>query len=447
MSDSEINHARSDRFSSTGFILAAVGSSVGLGNMWKFPYITGLYGGAAFVLLFIFCILLIGLPILLAELTIGRSGRGSASLSMARLGGSKAWGGVGLLPVTASFLIMAFYSVVAGWTLHYAMLSFSGVLTNGANYEELFAAFVGSWVPICWEFIVTLVTAMIIVRGVSAGIERFNKLLIPALVLLLIVLAIRSMTLEGAGEGLSFFFRPDFSKLTTESALVALGQAFFSLSLGMGTMMTYGAYVDKRQSLGTATLAIGLGNLLYALLAGLIIFPAIFVFGIAPTEGAGLVFVALPAAFAAMPFGSLIGGTFFLLLALAAITSAVSALEVPSAFVMDAFGWSRSTSVLFIAILSFLVGVPCSLSLNQEAEWLIIGGQSLFNGVDFVVTNVLLPLSGLIVTIFAGYIWKGARAEAGLHPGWLRLWLFMLRIVSPVLVLLVLLYYTGVLKL
>ncbi|NIK79454.1 NSS family neurotransmitter:Na+ symporter [Paenibacillus castaneae] len=436
-----------ERFSSSGFILAAIGSAVGLGNMWKFPYITGQYGGAAFFLLFVICLLIVGLPVLLAELAVGRGGRGNASTSLIRLSGHKLWGGFGFITILGAFVILSFYAIVAGWTMHYAMLSFTGKLFASEDYAMLFSHFNDSWLPVFWQFLVIFLTGFIIMRGVSAGIEKFNKVLIPGLVILLVVLAIRALSLEGAGEGVSFFLKPDFSKLSAESALVALGHAFFSLSLGMGTMMTYGAYVDKRQSLGLATLAVGGGDLIYAFLAGLIIFPTTFVFGLEASQGPGLVFVALPAAFSAMPFGSLFGGLFFVLLAFAALTSTVSLLEVPVAFVREAFKWSRGVSVFVVASLCFLIGLPSAMSLGNKVSWLTFGGKSFFDWMDFVCSNIVLPMGGLVVTLFVGYAWKGAAKEAGLRGWWLQTWLFMLRYVAPLLVLLVFLYSAGIIKL
>ncbi|MFD0590476.1 sodium-dependent transporter [Paenibacillus sp. GCM10027627] len=439
-------HRRNDRFSSFGFIMSAIGSAVGLGNMWKFPYVTGTYGGAAFFLLFMVCLLLVGLPVLLAELAVGRGGRGNAASSLTKISGNKGWGALGFLSVAGSFFIMSFYGVVAGWTLHYALLSFTGKLFRTSDYTGLFSNFMNSLTPIGWQLVVMLVTALVLIRGVSEGIERFNKFIIPALVVLLLLLAFHALSLEGAMEGVSFFLKPDFSKLTAESALVALGQAFFSMSLGMGTMVTYGAYVQKSQSLGAATLSVGVGNALYALLAGLIIFPTIFVFGIAPTEGPGLIFVALPAAFSAMPWGAFFGGLFFVLLAFAAITSAVSILEVPVAYASERFGWNRPTTVVTVSLLCFIAGVPSALSLGIGSSVLELGGKSLFDWIDFVCSNIVLPVSGLVITLFAGYAWKGAAAEAGLTAFWIKIWLFMLRFVAPLLVLLVLLYYAGVIR-
>ncbi|EOS54970.1 NSS family neurotransmitter:Na+ symporter [Paenibacillus barengoltzii G22] len=442
----QLGEGRSDRFSSAGFILAAIGSSVGLGNMWKFPYITGQNGGAAFFLIFIICLILIGLPLLLAELAIGRSGRGSASTSFVKAGGPKVFGRLGLLQVIAPFLILSFYVIVAGWTLHYAVQSFSGGLYVDSDYSGKFGSFIQGFMPLVWQVASVLITAIVVGKGISGGIEKFNKVLIPGLVVLLIILMIRALTLPGAGEGVSFFLQPDFSKLSPEAALVALGHAFFSLSLGMGILLTYGAYVDKRQSLGAATLAIGAGDLIYAFIAGLIIFPTTASFGLESNAGPSLVFIALPAAFSAMPFGAFFGGLFFVLLAIAALTSAVSLLEVPVTFVMDRWGWGRGKSVTIISVLVLLIGLPSVLSFGIVPALSDMGGKNFFDWLDFITSNILLPIGGLITTLFVGYFWKKAAEAAGLKSGWFRLWLFMVRYIAPVLVVLVLLHTTGVIK-
>ncbi|MFC4767609.1 sodium-dependent transporter [Effusibacillus consociatus] len=434
-----------ERFTSSGFILAAIGSAVGLGNMWKFPYITGKYGGAAFFLLFIGCLLFVGLPILLAEMAIGRGGRGNAVTSFQSLSKSKYWGAFGFLSVVGAFAILSFYAVVAGWTIHYAIESLTGGLYASSDFKSTFLTFAGGYLPVLWQAVTMVITGWVVAKGISGGIEKFNKVLIPGLAIILIILMVRALTLDNAAAGVEFFLKPDFSKLTAESALIALGHAFFSLSLGMGTMLTYGAYVERQQSLGKASLAIGGGDLLYALVAGLIIFPTAFSFGIEPSQGAGLVFMALPAAFAAMPLGQFFGFLFFILLAIAALTSAVSLLEVPVAYAMTKWNWNRKKAAFYTSVICFLIGVPSALSMGPLADF-APGGKTYFDWFDFVASNILLPIGGLLVTLFTGYAWKRAGEEAGLSGFWYNAWMFLLRYVAPLLVIAIFFYTVGIIK-
>ncbi|UHA75484.1 sodium-dependent transporter [Paenibacillus sp. 481] len=436
-----------ERFTSTGFILTAIGSSIGLGNMWKFPYITGQYGGAAFFLLFIVCLLIVGLPVLLAEMAIGRSGRGNGVTSFLALSSNnKKWGSLGFISVLAAFLVLSFYSVVAGWTMHYAVLSFSDLLYTDHLFTERFTNFTAGYMPLMWQTVAMVGTGIVVGRGISGGIEKFNKILVPGLVIILIILMGRALTLPNAMAGVEFFLKPDFSKLTAESALVALGHAFFSLSLGMGIMITYGSYMKKQQSLKSAVFAVGVGDLLYALIAGLIIFPTSFAYNIEPTQGAGLAFMALPAAFAAMPFGHLFGGLFFLLLAIAALTSAVSILEVPVAYAMGKWKWTRVKATVITTFACFLVGALSALSGTSLLADFTLFGKSFMDLVDFLTSNILLPFGGLIVTIFAGYAWKQVRQDTGIDGAWFKWWMFLLRYIAPVLILAILLYSAGILN-
>lgn len=436
-----------ERFTSSGFILAAIGSSVGLGNMWKFPYITGQHGGAAFFLLFMGCLIIVGLPVLLAEMAIGRSGRRNAAGSLSYLTGKKYWGVLGFLFILTAFLIISYYAVVAGWTLHYTVGSFTGMLfSETADYKTKFLSFASGYLPVFWQAITIAITGWVIARGVSAGIEKFNKILIPSFFAILMILMWRSLTLPGAEQGVEFFLRPDFSKLDAESALIALGHAFFSLSLGMGCMMTYGSYVNRKQSLGTATWAIGFGDLLYAFMAGLIIFPTVFSFGLEPGEGVGLAFMALPAAFSKMPLGFLFGGLFFLLLSIAALTSAVSILEVPVAYAMERWHWSRKKTAVVVSAVCFLAGIPSALSVGGALSSWQFGGKTIFDWVDFSTAYILMPFCGLMVTLFTGYVWKQAGEEAGLTGIWYRIWMFLLRFVAPAMIILVFLYFIGVIS-
>jgi len=432
---------KAERFSSSGFILAAIGSSVGLGNMWKFPYITGEHGGAAFFLLFIVCLIVVGLPVLLAEMTIGRGGRGNAATSLFNLTGNKYWKWFGALSVLTAFLIMSYYAVVAGWTFQYTLDSLTGGLSHkGMDYEAHFNDFAGGLMPVFWQAVVMLICGYVVARGISGGIEKFNKILIPGFLIILLVLMARSLTLPGAAEGVEFFLKPDFAKLDSESVLVALGHAFFSLSLGMGCMLTYGSYVKKEQSLGKATIAIGIGDLGYAFIAGLIIFPTVFSYGLQPDKGVGLAFMALPAAFSQMPFGAFFGGLFFILLAIAALTSAVSILEVPVAFAMTQWKWSRRKAASIVASVCFVLGIPAALSVTGSLSGFLIFGKTVFDWFDFSTAYLLMPIGGLVVTLFTGYAWKRAGEEAGLAGFWYRAWMVALRYVAPLLILVVLLY-------
>jgi NSS family neurotransmitter:Na+ symporter len=434
-----------DQFSNSGFILAAIGSSVGLGNMWMFPYVTGENGGGAFFLLFLVCLLVVGMPVLLAELAIGRGGRGDAASSFRNLTKKKMWHSSGLFLILGAFMIMTFYSVVAGWTLQYTLQSFVGNLYSNPNYADTFNHFTAGWMPIVWQVIIFIITGWIVAKGISGGIEKFNKIVLPALLIILIALMVRSLFLQGAGEGVSFFLKPDFSKITMESVLQALGQAFFSLSLGVGGMMTYGAYVEKNQSLSTATVAISAGSVVYALIAGLIIFPTTFSFGIPSSSGPGLVFIALPAAFASMPFGHLFGGLFFVLLAIAALTSAISLLEVPVAYGMNKWHWSRKKAAIIVSLSCYVFALPCALSAGGVLSDYTAGGKTFFDWMNYLTSNVMLPLGGLMITIFAGYVWGKAGEEAGLTAAWFRAWIFTLRYIAPVLIVAILLFSTGIL--
>lgn len=434
---------KSEQFSSAGFILAAIGSSVGLGNMWKFPYVTGQNGGGAFFLLFIACLLIVGLPVLLGELAVGRGGRGDAVSAFTTLSRKRGWGVLGFIAVLAAFLIMTYYSTIAGWTLHYAVESVSGILFQSGDYAEHFKLFTGGMMPIVWQIVVFALTGFIIARGISGGIEKFNKIVIPGLLIILLVMMVRTLSLDGAAEGISYFLKPDFSQLTFHSALMALGLAFFSLSLGMGAMLTYGAYVDKHQSLPLATVAVGAGDLIYALIAGLIIFPTIFTFGIEPDSGPGLVFVALPAAFASMPYGALFGGLFFLLLAIAAVTSCLALAEVPVAYIIRRYNLGRGKATFYVIAAMYIIGLPCTLAAGGVLEGATLGGRNFFQWIDFLTSNVMLPLGGLFVTLLVGYAWKQSGEETGLSPLWRSIWLFTMRIIAPVLIILIFLSSIG----
>lgn len=419
-----------------GFVMAAAGSAVGLGNIWKFPYVTGENGGGAFLVIYLACIFIIGLPLVMAELTIGRSTQRNPVGAFKTLAGG-AWPLVGVLGIFTGFVILSFYIVVAGWTLAYIVFMLSGEVasTDPAALGAAFGDFIGggAWPVICAGLFM-LLTAAVVVGGIGSGIERVSKLLMPLLFLLLLVLVARAATLPGAGPGLAFYLQPDFSKLTASSLSAAIGQAFFSLSLGMGALITYGSYVPKSHNLPADAVAVVSLDTLIAILAGFMILPAVFAFGFDPAEGPGLAFVTLPAVFASMPAGVWFGLLFFLLLAVAALTSAVSLLEVLVTYLVDEWKLSRRRATWAAALVCFAVGVPSALS-QGAVDALVINEISFL---DWMVklTDFLLPLGGLFIALFVGWILGPRALQAVTNQGQFQLpaaslWLWALRLLAP----------------
>ena len=438
------------------FILAATGSAVGLGNIWKFPYITGENGGGAFVLVYLLCIALIGLPIMMAEVVIGRRGGHNPITSMgnlaAKAGVSSAWKGLGWLGVIASFIILSFYSVIGGWAVSYVGSSASGAFA-GADAEaigNLFGGLLGSpSTLLLWHSLFMLLVMVVVARGVRAGLEKATTWLMPALFVLLLMLVGYAATTDNFAQGFSFLFSPDFSKLSTAGLLTAMGHAFFTLSLGMGVMMVYGAYLPKNVSIARVSITVALMDTLVALLAGLAIFPIVFANGLEPGAGPGLIFQTLPLAFGQMPGGTLFGTLFFVLLVFAAWTSAISLLEPVVAWVEEHQGISRVTSTLVAGVAIWALGILSILSLNDWADLHPLGmfpmfaGKTLFDLLDFLTANIMLPLGGLLIALFVGWALgrDAVREELGLSDsGAFRLWHALLRYVTPVGVLVVFVY-------
>jgi NSS family neurotransmitter:Na+ symporter len=427
-----------------GFILAAAGSAVGLGNIWRFPYITGKYGGAAFVLVYLAIIFVLGFSVMLAEMAIGRKAQLNAVGSFQKLRGG-AWPIVGWMGVLAGFMILSFYGVIGGWTIKYFIMSFMNLMPEAAAGKagDVFGAFVTDTPQvIIYQAIFMLITIWVVYRGIGEGIEKCCKILMPALFIILLILIVRSVTLEGAGKGLEFYLKPDFSKLTGESFAAALGQAFFSLSLGMGCMITYGSYVDKQTTLPGSAIQVCIIDTAVAVLAGLAIFPAVFAFGVDAGAGPGLTFVTLPSVFAKMAGGTIWSALFFLLLFIAALTSAISLLEVVAAYVIDK-GWPRPKAAIVMGFLIFALGVPCAMSLAGAPK---IAGKDFLDAMDFLSSNVLLPLGGMFIALFVGWFWTAdARKEVtneGTHPfGIMELWLWICRVVAPLGILYI--FITG----
>ena len=428
-----------------GAILAAAGSAVGLGNIWRFPYMAGEHGGAAFILIYLGCVLLFGAPIMMAEFVIGRHSQSNTARAYQKLAPGTQWRWVGRMGVLAGFLILSYYSVVSGWTLEYICAAGLGHFADKgpADFVNLYNNFVGNpWIPVLWAVAFLLITHFIVVKGVEKGIERSSKLMMPLLFLLLLVLAVCALLLPGAGRGIEFLMKPDFSKVNGSVLLSAMGQAFFSLSLGMGCMCTYASYFKPNTNLPKTALSVSLIDTSVAILAGLIIFPAAFAVGIQPDQGPGLLFVTLPnvfqQAFGNVPFiASLLAVMFYILLALAALTSTISLHEVVTAYLHEEFRLSRGKAARMVTGGCIVLGTWCSLSLGVGRDY-TLAGMTLFDLFDFVTAKLMLPLGGLFIALFAGwYLDKKLLRDELTNHGALRLpvyglILFLLKFVAPI---------------
>ncbi len=436
------------------FILAATGSAVGLGNIWRFPYTTGEYGGGAFVLIYLICVAAIGLPIMMAEIMLGRRGRQSPINTMRALavaeGRTGAWQLLGWMGIVAGFVILSFYSVVAGWTLAYTFRMASGMFT-GASADfvtESFGAFVGD--PerlLAWHTIFMTMTVVVVSRGVASGLEKAVKFLMPALFLLLIAMVGYAMSTGHFSEGVDYMFSPDWSKLSADGILSAMGQAFFSLSLGMGAIMIYGSYLTRQASIGRTAIVIAFMDTLVAVLAGMAIFPIVFANGLEPQLGSGMVFKVLPIAFGRMEGGVFFGTLFFLLLVFAAWTSAISLLEPVVAWLVENRSLSRVRASAWAGIVVWLLGVLSLLSLNVWSE-VTVFGKGFMDLFEFVAANVLLPLGGFLIAVFAGWVLsrKSSADEFAMGEGAAYgLWRGLIRFVAPLAVAVVFLQAVGAL--
>ncbi len=389
--------------SNIGFILAAAGSAVGLGNIWKFPYLAGANGGGAFVVIYLVMIVIIGFVIMLGEMAIGRNTHLSSVGAYKKL--SEKWAFVGFIGVVVGFCILAFYSVIGGWVLNYIGKYLIGGI-SGAEAGNYFSGFIASTTqPIVWHLVFMVLCCVIVLKGIAGGIEKASKFMMPALFILLVIIAIRSVTLDGAMKGIKFFLKPDFSKVTIGTVMAALGQAFFSLSLGMGAIITYGSYLGKTENLEKNAIIIPAIDTAVALLAGFAVLPAVFAFGFEPGAGPSLMFITLPSVFDSMPFGQFFGILFFILVLFAALTSAISLLEVVVAFVIDTFKIERKKTTIIISTILFFIGIPCSLANGPVMKDVLIFGYNFFDFMSFLAENLLMPLGGLLMCIFIGYVW------------------------------------------
>lgn len=431
------------------FILAATGSAVGLGNIWRFPYITGENGGGAFVLVYLLCILFVGIPIMMAEIMLGRRGRQSPINTMQTLaeeeGLSPAWRYLGWLGVATGFFILSFYSVVAGWILDYIFRAGSGVFTISTDDEivGLFDTLLSN--PERLFVLHTLfmsLTVVVVSMGVRSGLERAVKFLMPALFILLLILVGYSMSTPGFAEGLAYLFTPDFSKLTERGILEALGHAFFTLSLGMGAIMVYGSYLPEKTSIAKTTMVIALADTLVAILASMIIFPLVFTYSLEPAKGPGLIFITLPIAFGQMQYGQLFGTLFFILLTFAAWTSSISLLEPAVAWMVENRGIKRPKAAAMAGLLAWLMGIGSVLSFNLWSDVKLFD-ETYFGIVDFLSTKIMLPLGGLLIAIFSVWMMskKASIEELNMGEGiTYDTWYFVIRYIAPIGVILIFLH-------
>jgi NSS family neurotransmitter:Na+ symporter len=448
-----MNSGREQWKSRLGFILAAAGSAVGLGNIWKFPYLVGQNGGSAFILIYLVCVMIIGLPLVMAEIVIGRTAQRNPVGSFRLLAkGNPLWIMVGGLGVVAGFCILSYYNAIAGWSLGYIFESIAGgSLSDSASITNTFQARVTSpWWALTTHLGFMLLTVGIIYGGVVQGIEKASKIMMPLLFILLIILVIRGVTLQNSLPGILYILKPDFSLINSRTFLTAMGQAFFSLSLGMGALLTYGSYMSRQESIPQSSVSIVLLDTLIALLAGFMIFPAVFAFGMQPDQGPALIFNLVPLIFNHIPGGAFFRVIFFILLSLAALTSTISLLEVITAYAIDELGFTRRKAALLFGGLTFLIGVPSALSFGVLSRFKIFN-LDCFSFMDFISSNLFLPVGGFFIAIFVGWYWPKKEVQKNLwegtqsFPTWLMtLWHLIIRYLSPVIILLIFLHSLNI---
>lgn len=443
--------ARAHWSSRWAFILVTAGSAIGLGNIWKFPYMTGTNGGSAFVLVYLACIIGIGLPLLMAETMLGRRGQGNPVDAMravaAEAGAARLWQVVGVIGILGASLILSFYSVVAGWILEYTTLAVRGF--DGMGKEDFAATFTGlladPWRLVAWHSAFMLLNLIVVIGGVTGGIERANKIMMPALFAIVLLLIGYGIVAADMPAAVRFMFHFEPQAISAPVILSAMGHAFFTLSLGMGAIMTYGSYLERGTSIARTCLYITLADTGIALLAGLSIFAIVFAQGLEPAAGPGLILQTLPLAFSQMPLGNIIGVLFFVLVAFAAWTSAISLVEPATAFLVERFAIGRKSAVAAVCFVAWFIGIAVALSFNLWSE-IKLFGLNIFDLLDTLTTKMLMPLAGLLIALFAGWVMKRAHVaeEIGLQGGAFRLWYGTVRYVSPVAIALIFLNVIGV---
>ena len=448
------------------FIMAATGSAVGLGNIWKFPYITGVNGGGAFVLVYLLCIAAIGIPIMMAEIMLGRRGKQDPIHSMKALaqesGLSQRWAALGWMGVIAGFLILSYYSVIAGWAMAYVPRVASGMFTgeSAAQVKQIFNALAGD--PerlLAWHSLFMFMTMFVVAKGVKNGLERAVKYMMPLLLIIMLILLFFSWENGDFSRGFNFLFAPDFSKITADGVLAAMGHAFFTLSLGMGAIMVYGSYMPGHTSITAASVWVAVMDTLVALIAGLVIFPIVFAHGLEPAAGPSLIFETLPLAFGHMHLGQLFGTLFFLLLVFAAWTSSISLIEPAVSWVIKTFDISRLRAAVILGLLVWLLGLLSVFSFNilsdvtfshsvmtDNGEFVFLKEATFFDLLDYITSNIMLPLGGLFIAVFAGWLMRqpASREELATQENIYRIWRFLVRYITPLAVTIVFLNAMGI---
>lgn len=437
-----------EQFSSRiGFILSAAGAAIGLGAIWKFPYIAGQNGGGAFLIIFLLFTVILGLPLLLAEFTIGRTAQQDAVRSFQVIAPGTKWYFIGILGMISVFILLSFYSVIGGWIITYLWKVVTGGLTglNEVQYAELFANTIANpAISIGAQLIFIIMTIFVISRGVQNGIEQTNKIMMPALAILFVILVIRSVTLDGASAGVAFLFQPDLSKVTSSTILEAMGQSFFTLSVGVSVMITYSAYLSKDQSLPSSAVSIVVMNIMVVLLSGLVIFPAVFSFGMEPDAGPTLLFNVLPTIFSQMPAGMLFFAAFLIVFLFATLTSAFSMLEIIVAVISKGDPVKRKKWAWIVGLAIFLFGVPSALSFGILSD-VSLFGKSIFDLADYTVSNILLPTGALFIAIFVSVkmkksaMYEELKRGSNLMYGIFQAWFFLVRYIVPALIIFVML--------
>ncbi|RID85372.1 sodium-dependent transporter [Peribacillus asahii] len=446
-----MNNSQEQWTSKLGFILAAAGSAIGIGVIWKFPYMVGTNGGGIFFLMFILFTLIIGAPILITEFIIGRRTQKDAVRAYKELAPGTPWTLIGYCGVIASIILLSFYSVVGGWILSYLIRSVTNSLSNltQQQYGDLFNTIISNpYETVIAQLIFMLITIWVVQGGIQQGIEKASKYMMPALFILFVVLLVRSLTLDGAMEGVQFFLKPDTSVLSEQTVLLALGQAFFTLSIGISVMVTYASYLNKNEDLTKSALSVVGLNIFIALLAGLVIFPAVFALGFDPASGPGLVFVVLPAVFNEIAFGSVFMFIFFILILFATLTSAFSILEIVVAAMVKGDEAKRKKSSWTAGILVFIIGIPSALSFGILSH-ITLFNKSIFDMADFLVSNIALPVGALFISLFVGFQLKKLHVEEEFLSGSsygkkiFKVWYFLIRYIAPIAIAIVLLSSIG----